>query len=291
MNIGDDMNLDVNFDMSPSFFNLDHVSYEDMISRSTHIGIAAHHDDLEIMAFHAISQCFESQDLSFLGIILTDGANSPRTNEYRNTRNSEMIELRKKEQIEACRRGKYGGIIFLNLTSDQVKKNDPRLRQNLKQIVRLAKPLEIILHNPFDFHPTHRASFFYTLETLESFQPSIEKSTIIASEVWGSLEWLPKQYRIIMDTSGSKNLAHDLLSCFSSQIQGGKNYLEATLGRRISNATFHHFDATDERYSMNFGLNMNLYFKAHPQKIKDFLEDILETHKNQTLDELNSFFS
>ncbi len=52
------------------------------IERTTHLGVAAHPDDLEIMAYHGILKCFGSETEWFFGIVATDGAGSPRDGFY-----------------------------------------------------------------------------------------------------------------------------------------------------------------------------------------------------------------
>ena len=42
------------------------------LSRTTHLGIAAHQDDLEIMAYHGILECFGQPDKHFTGVTVTD---------------------------------------------------------------------------------------------------------------------------------------------------------------------------------------------------------------------------
>ena len=43
------------------------------LPRTTHLGIGAHHDDLEIMAAHGILECFASAERWFTGVVVTDG--------------------------------------------------------------------------------------------------------------------------------------------------------------------------------------------------------------------------
>ena len=38
------------------------------LGRTTHLGIVAHPDDLEILAFHGIAECFYSKDKTFFGL-------------------------------------------------------------------------------------------------------------------------------------------------------------------------------------------------------------------------------
>ena len=60
------------------FFVPDAVPPEAALRRTTHMGIGAHQDDLEIMAFHGILQCYEQSDGWFAGVVCTNGAGSPR---------------------------------------------------------------------------------------------------------------------------------------------------------------------------------------------------------------------
>ncbi len=48
------------------------------LARTTHMGISAHQDDLEIMAVHGILECFQRQDRWFCGVVVTNGSGSPR---------------------------------------------------------------------------------------------------------------------------------------------------------------------------------------------------------------------
>ncbi|RPJ85479.1 MAG: PIG-L family deacetylase, partial [Acidobacteria bacterium] len=54
----------------------------DALARTTHLCLAAHQDDIEIMAFHGISECFGRTDRHFTGVTVTDGAGSPRDGIY-----------------------------------------------------------------------------------------------------------------------------------------------------------------------------------------------------------------
>src|ERR1035441_1255603 len=44
------------------------------LKRITHLGIGAHQDDLEFMAFHGILECYASAKKWFGGVTCTDGA-------------------------------------------------------------------------------------------------------------------------------------------------------------------------------------------------------------------------
>ena len=52
------------------------------ISRTTHLAISAHQDDIEFMAYAPIAECFGNKDKWFGAIVVTDGAGSPRSGPY-----------------------------------------------------------------------------------------------------------------------------------------------------------------------------------------------------------------
>ena len=52
------------------------------LARTTHLGVAAHQDDLEIMAYHGILECFGKPGKGFAGVTVTNGAGSPRDGLY-----------------------------------------------------------------------------------------------------------------------------------------------------------------------------------------------------------------
>jgi hypothetical protein len=48
------------------------------LARTTHLCIAAHQDDIEIMAHSGIAECHGRKDRWFTGVVVTDGGGSPR---------------------------------------------------------------------------------------------------------------------------------------------------------------------------------------------------------------------
>ncbi|MBN2409046.1 MAG: PIG-L family deacetylase, partial [Candidatus Aminicenantes bacterium] len=109
------------------------------IERATHLGVAAHPDDLEIMAYHGILKSFASDQDGFFGIISTDGAGSPRAGFYKRFTDEEMKTVRKKEQKKAAVVGEYAGVAFLNYTSAEVKKaGNPGPGNDIRDLIALA---------------------------------------------------------------------------------------------------------------------------------------------------------
>ena len=72
------------------------------LARVTHMGIGAHQDDLEIMALDGILAGFGSTQNWFMGVIVTDGAGSPRAGLYANYTDEQMKAARRAEQKKAA---------------------------------------------------------------------------------------------------------------------------------------------------------------------------------------------
>ena len=64
------------------------------LERSTHLVIAAHQDDIEFMAYAPIAECFGKKDKWFCGVVVTDGAGSPRNGLYANYTDEQMKSCR-----------------------------------------------------------------------------------------------------------------------------------------------------------------------------------------------------
>ena len=75
----------------------DDLPEEQALARTTHMAIGAHQDDLEIMAADGILACFQRPDKWFTGVVVTNGAGSPRDDLYRDFTDEEMRVVRVKE--------------------------------------------------------------------------------------------------------------------------------------------------------------------------------------------------
>jgi hypothetical protein len=66
----------------------DGTGLPDALARTTHLGIGAHQDDLEFMAYQGILECFRNQKKWFSGVVCTNGAGSSRTGPYADSTDS-----------------------------------------------------------------------------------------------------------------------------------------------------------------------------------------------------------
>ena len=215
----------------------DDASVELAARRTTHLGIGAHPDDLEIIGFHGIATCYDSPDGWFTGVVVSDGAGSPRSGPYADYSDTEMAACRRQEQRRAAGLGRYSLQLQLGYTSDAVKAGGEGLVDDLLVVLETCRPGVLYLHNPADAHSTHRATLRACLAALRRLDAALRPPKIYGVEVWRSLDWLPADLRTALPISDPTGLQARLLRCHDSQIQGGKRYDEAFIARQRANAT------------------------------------------------------
>ena len=226
-------------------------------ARITHLGIGAHQDDLEFMAYHGILACFRSNEKWFGGVTCTDGAGSSRTGDYADFTDEQMQHVRIQEQEAAAVVGNYGAMIQLGYPSSAVKSSsDPSLKNDLLQILAATRPEVVYTHNPADKHDTHIGVFAATIQALREMPAAERPKRVFGCEVWRGLDWMQDKEKVVHNVAAHENLAATLNGVFDSQIAGGKRYDLATLGRRRANATFFESHAVDECESVSFAMDL-----------------------------------
>jgi len=247
------------------------------LARITHLGIGAHQDDLEFMAFHGILECFANEAKWFGGVTCTNGAGSARTGPYARFTDAQMMAIRRQEQNTAAGIGQFGVMVQLDYPSSAVKSaTDPALKNDLKQILAATKPAVVYTHNPADKHDTHIGVVVAALQAMRELPRADRPQKVIGCEVWRNLDWLNDAEKVLMDVSGRDNLAAALNGVFDSQIAGGKRYDLATLGRRASNATFFESHATDRANQLIFGLDLTPLVADESLDIVDFVGGFID---------------
>jgi len=109
-----------------------YLANDKKFSQTTVLCIAAHQDDIEIMAYGAIADCFGKDNKWFTGCTVTDGAGSPRSGVYENYSDEQMKEVRASEQKTAADIGGYLAQVLLNYQSSEVKKDsEGKIREDL----------------------------------------------------------------------------------------------------------------------------------------------------------------
>ncbi len=216
----------------------DGLAVQEAVARTTHLGIGAHQDDLEFMAFHGIAECFYSTANWFGGIICTDGSGSSHSGPYADMTPAQLSLIRMQEQRTAATAGRYSFVAQLGYPSREITKplGSP-LVSDLVALFGRMKPGVVYTHNPADKHETHLRVLVAVLGALREIPTSNRPSSLVGCEMWRGLDWLQDDDKLVQDVSGHGNLAASLNGLFDSQISGGKRYDLAVAGRRQANAT------------------------------------------------------
>ena len=227
------------------------------LSRTTHLGIGAHQDDLEIMAIDGVLTCFQDPDQWFSGAVISSGSGSPRSGPYHHFSDEEMIQVRDLEQKRAAFLGDYSAQVFLKYSSSEIKdRENPAVKEEIKGLVKATGPDIIYTHNLADKHPTHVAVAVKTIQAIRELPEEKKPQKLFGCEVWRGLDWILDSEKVIFDCSEQQNIQAALLGVFDSQISGGKRYDLATLGRRAANATYISSHETDDARGMAFAMDL-----------------------------------
>jgi LmbE family N-acetylglucosaminyl deacetylase len=235
----------------------DGVSLTTALERTTHLGIGAHPDDLEIMACHGILECYRKSDRWFTGVTVANGGGSVRAGAFQSKTDAEMIEIRKLEQKKAAALGEYSAVLLLNHASASVKEaNHEGLAADLDAVLAATSPEVVYTHNLADKHDTHVAVALRVLAAVRRMPKNERPRRLIGCEVWRDLDWLDDADKVRLPADGAGTLVSDLVSVFQSQIAGGKRYDLAAAGRRLANATFFESHATDGSKALVWGMDL-----------------------------------
>lgn len=268
----------------------DSVVAPEAYARCSHLGIGAHQDDLEFMAFHGISSCYEQEALWFGGITCTDGGGSSRAGKYANTTDEAMQRIRAEEQRKAAQLGQYSFMQQLGLPSSVIK--DPMQRSqlvdSLEVILLQSHPEVLYTHNPADSHATHVAVFLAVIEAIRRVPPYSRPKKVYGCEVWRDLDWLAPEDKIALDVSGHPELAKQLNACFDSQIAGGKNYGDAVIGRRKANATFFDSHSVDVIDQLWFAMDLTPLSEDESLDLAEFIDSKLQRFSSSVLAKLKA---
>jgi len=266
------------FDRNPhvDVFVPDNLDAAEALSRTTHLSIAAHQDDIEIMAYHGIAECFGREDQWFTGVVATNGAGSPRSGLYAGLSDEEMQRVRIQEQRKAAFVGEYACQIQLGYSSAEVKDPTGGVVEDLCAILRAARPRVVYLHNLADKHDTHVATALRAIAALRAVREETRPRAAYGCEVWRDLDWLPDQDKRPLAVSARSNIAAALVGVFDSQVTGGKRYDLATAGRRLAHATYFASHATDQEAALNFAMDLTPLIDDPTLPVADYVLSFIQ---------------
>jgi LmbE family N-acetylglucosaminyl deacetylase len=229
------------------------------LARTTHLCVIAHQDDIEFNVYPAVAECYGRTDRFFTGVVMTNGAGSARTGRFAKTTDAEMQTIRRQEQRRAAEIGSYNLQIQLGHPSSDMKRTDHAgVRADLAAIFGgCTAALEVVyLHQPMDKHDTHVACMLRCIEALRTLPRERRPKRVLGVEGWRGLDWLADADKVAMDASPHPQLAEKLMHVFESQIEGGKRYDRAVLGRRAANATLLDSHAIDTTTAISWAVDL-----------------------------------
>jgi hypothetical protein len=229
----------------------------------THLAIGAHPDDCEFMAFPGIEECRQGGG-KFGAVVLTDGAGSVGGGH-------DLRAARRLEQRAAAELGGYAVAVQLDLSSEHLKNpEDQNASALLAEIFAQACPRIVYTHNPCDRHDTHVAACLRVIEALRAVPPDHQPQKVYGCEVWRDLDWLCGSDRLRLDCGTDEKFASSLNAVFRSQIEGGKRYDLAVIGRRRAQATFDDPHAADSAAMVTLAMDLTPLVADPHLSISDF---------------------
>jgi LmbE family N-acetylglucosaminyl deacetylase len=265
------------FNTGAELFVPDGSALGDALRRTTHAGVGAHPDDLEIMAYPGILNCFGSQTEWFLGAVVTDGGGSPRSDLYAKFTDEEMRAVRRAEQKKAATMGEYGAMAMLDYPSSAVKDAaNTSVVEDIKRLLEASRPSVVYTHNLADKHDTHVAVGLRTIQALRGLPAEARPRAVYGCEAWRDLDWMSDSDKIVFDVGADEDLAAALLGVFDSQISGGKRYDLATMGRRRAHATYYASHGTDVTTGMIFAMDLTPLVAGPGLDIQSYVDGYIE---------------
>jgi len=257
------------------------------LGRTTHLGIGAHQDDLEIMAIDGILQSYEREDAWFTGVVVTDGRGAPRAGLHADSSDEEMVLVRAEEQKKAAAVGKYSAQVLLGFPSEAVKNGaEQGPVEALTELLKRCRPQVVYTHSLMDKHDSHVGVAMKTIAAIRALPTELRPAKLYGCEVWRDLDWLRYDDKVSFDCSDLVPLQMELLGAFQSQIAGGKRYDLAVMGRRRAHATFSESHRVDEADGMTFGVDMGPLMEDDALGIDAFAQSIIRRFSDDVRDRI-----
>jgi LmbE family N-acetylglucosaminyl deacetylase len=258
----------------------DGVAVADALARTTHLGVGAHADDLEIMAIHGILACHADDERWFCGAIVTDGTGGPAGSVPLDQ--GTLRELRRAEQERAATLGRYGAQIFLDYASADVKASSERaVVSDLVTLLRATRPEVVYTHALTDAHDTHVAVALRLVAACRELPAAERPARVLGCEVWRDLDWLASEDKVCLPVDERPELQAALLAVFESQLTV-KSYASAALGRRAAHAVFSESDAADRHRAVVWAMDLSPLV-SEAGSTSDFVRGLVRRLEDDTL--------
>ena len=165
---------------------------------------------------------------------------------------------------------------------------NPKIVEELADLIRTAKPKYLYTHNLADKHETHVATALRVIAALRTLSPEERPEKVYGCEVWRDLDWLCDDEKVYLDCGPHPNLMRCLSAVFDSQIVGGKRYDLAAEGRRLANATFSASHACDTYSALNYAMDLTPLMDQSVD-IADYVASYIDRFKAQVKQTIKLF--
>ena len=257
---------------------------DEAFARVTHLGIGAHADDLEIMAYHGIRAGQAGRLPGFGGVVCTDGAGAPTPD----GESAELRRIRREEQRAAARRGRYAASIQLGHPSEDVKAGvAPAVVDDLAGLLDVTRPEIVYTHSPADTHATHVGVCVATLEAIGRLPGPARPRKLLGCEVWGGLDWLASDARVALDLGADDASWSALMRIFGSQIHA-RPYDQGALGRSRANAVFREAREAGGGERLWLAMDLTPLIRDDAPDLESFVREHLERFARDVLDRIAS---
>ena len=166
---------------------------------------------------------------------------------------------------------------------------NPKIVEELADLIRRAKPKHLYTHNLADKHETHIATALKVIAALRMLSPEERPEKVYGCEVWRDLDWVCDDEKVYLDCSPHPNLMRCLSAVFDSQIAGGKRYDLAAEGRRLANATFSASHACDTYSALNYAMDLTPLMDQSVD-IADYIAAYIDRFKAQVKETIGRFY-
>ena len=268
----------------------DGAGEEAALKRVTHLGIAAHQDDIEIMSMQGILEGFGNPQKWFMAVITTNGAGSPRDGLYGAYSDEQMQVVRRLEQKKAAFVGEYAVVAFLDHPSSVMKDaSNGGPKSDIKAILAATRPEVLYTHNLADKHDTHVSTALRTIAALREMPADHRPKKVYGCEVWRDLDWMVDSDKVVFAVDGHENIQNSLVGVFDSQIAGGKRYDLATQARRRAHATYFQSHSVDAAQLINFGMDLTPLVHNDKLDISQYVEGYIQRFCGDVMGRIKKF--
>jgi hypothetical protein len=171
--------------------NLLAVSDKEALVRTTHLCIGACQEDIEIIAYHGIAECYNKPNKWFTEVVVTDEIGSSQNGIYADFTEEQIKQIRCQGRIKTAESSKYNMSIQLGYSGDFIKCNSySSVTMDLLTIFSECSPDIIYLHQSIDKNDTRVAVFTHCINALRQLPADKKPKMVIGSEIWENFYYI-----------------------------------------------------------------------------------------------------